>query len=282
MDFYNLREDFFNRFGLDFSMTQNEGGEFIRIGVKNILTDIDLKLTKNEIIKFCSQFGFETKFSTQHFLGAKQIFRGFNIYNCINAEGNFTLYLFKIQSLFNLNFQKNFFESEQSNIKNELYDNIRNLFINSNLPLNFICANNIYIIKPSGSKFLDDELIVKPLKFLETKSNQHFVDALNLFTQKNYIKSLESCRRTLEEYLRFFFKNKQGLERNINNLKDYFKIEKKEVKQIKQILFDFFNYLDKFYNENSKHDDGDVDQAICELIILQTGLLLKYLDNLKS
>ena len=49
--------------------------------------------------------------------------------------------------------------------------------------------------------------------------------------------------------------------------------------QVRNIIGSIFNYLDQYFNENSKHNDGDIDDAENEFLIYQTGLLMRYLNN---
>jgi len=151
------------------------------------------------------------------------------------------------------------------------------------LTITLMKSHGEYIIYPVGSAFLDNELVVNPLKFLNTASHNHFISGLKFYANKNkddYINAAESMRRTLEEFLRFIFNNKKGLKENISLAGKTLK-ELEKQNEIKSIFHNFMDYLDKFYNENSKHKDGEIGEAECELIILQTGLLLKYLDNIK-
>lgn len=273
MEFKERREKFFARFGISHSVSQEDAIQFLKIGVKNSLENIDYKLPEDQIKKYCNQFGYSAIFRN----GPGGRYSDENVFKCITEEKDFHRYLFKLESLFYCDF-------DRAPSKHPLYIEINNIFINSNLDLLFVKSNNDYVIMPSGSALLDEEIIIKTLKFLNDSAHKHFVDALKAYSQKYsdaYIKSGESVRRTLEEYLRYIFNNTKGLNENIKTLEKKLKEIGKQ-NEIKSIFHKFFDILDKFFNENTKHHDGDVGEAECEFIILQAGLLLKYVDKIQT
>ena len=143
------------------------------------------------------------------------------------------------------------------------------------------CAIKAYenkvILYPKGEEKLDEELVNYVLSFLDESSNKHFEDALKFYQSKNWVKSAESLRRSLEEFLRFKLKNKKGLKENIGNLEKKLKDEKNSSK-IRNIIFQVFNYLDSYFNENSKHNDGKIDEVENEFLIYQVSLLMRYIE----
>lgn len=139
-------------------------------------------------------------------------------------------------------------------------------------------ADHGVIIVPVGEAKLDEELVNPALSFLDDSSNGHFVSALRLYQQKNWIRSAESVRRSLEEYLRKKLNNKAGLKANITALRDILKNEKSPA-QIRNILNTAFSHLDQFFNENSKHNDGELDEADAEFLIYQAALLMRYIEK---
>lgn len=48
---------------------------------------------------------------------------------------------------------------------------------------------------------------------------------------------------------------------------------------MRNIIFQNFNFIDKYFNENSKHNDGDLQNFDNEFVIYQTGLLMRYIEN---
>ena len=133
------------------------------------------------------------------------------------------------------------------------------------------------ILYPKGEKELDDVLVNQTLNFLNPTSNKHFEDALKFYQKNNPIKSAESLRRCLEDFLRYKLENKTGLAGNIKFLQNQLK-ENKDKSEIRKIIVQTFNYLDKYFNENSKHKDGDIDEPENEFLIYQTGLLMRYIN----
>jgi len=45
------------------------------------------------------------------------------------------------------------------------------------------------------------------------------------------------------------------------------------------VIFQIFSYLDQYFNENSKHQDGDIDEIENEFLVYQTGLLMRCLNR---
>lgn len=134
------------------------------------------------------------------------------------------------------------------------------------------------LLYPKGEKELDNTLVNQTLNFLNPESNKHFEDALKFYQNKNSIKSAESLRRSLEEFLRYKLENKKGLEQNIKTLQKEIKGESDS--EVRKIIFQTFNYLDKYFNENSKHQDGNIDEPENEFLIYQTGLLIRYIKHI--
>ncbi|MCH8987051.1 hypothetical protein IIA94_02690, partial [Patescibacteria group bacterium] len=151
----------------------------------------------------------------------------------------------------------------------------------SNVNLAVSVKNEKIILYPKGEKKFDEELVDEVLSFLNSKSQQHFVDALNSYekgTVKNSIKSAESLRRSLEEFLRFKLDNQQGLDKNIKTVQQKLKSSQKSA-IIRNIIFQIFSYLDQYFNENSKHKDGNIDEPENEFLIYQTGILMRYIQR---
>ena len=105
-------------------------------------------------------------------------------------------------------------------------------------------------------------------------------NALKLYLEgpDKFIKSAESLRRSLEEFLRYKLKNNAGLKANITNLQNKLKQDKRD-SIIRNIIGTVFTKLDEYFNENSKHNDGDIDETEIEYLIYQTGVLMRYVNN---
>jgi hypothetical protein len=72
--------------------------------------------------------------------------------------------------------------------------------------------------------------------------------------------------------------NSKGLNANIGELQLKLKADGR-ASEIRNIIFQIFNYLDSFYNEHSKHNDGDINEEENEYLIYQTGVLMRYIDK---
>ncbi len=138
--------------------------------------------------------------------------------------------------------------------------------------------NHKYILYPKGEKLLDEKLVDQVLNFLDQKGNKHFIQALEFYSKNSAIKSSESLRRCLEEFLRFKLGNAKGLKQNIEELQTKLKSQKTDP-QVRNIIFSTFGYLDQYFNENSKHKDGSISEAENEFLLYQIGLLTRYIDK---
>ncbi|MBC6415943.1 MAG: hypothetical protein GDA46_06090 [Bdellovibrionales bacterium] len=118
-------------------------------------------------------------------------------------------------------------------------------------------------------------MVNKALSFLNKNSNKHFEEALKFYENKTTIKSAESLRRSLEEFLRHKLKNQKELQENIETLQK--KIKNNSNVEVRNIIIQIFKYLDKYFNEQSKHNDDNIKDSENEFLIYQTGLLMRYI-----
>lgn len=175
MDFVDRKEKFYNRFGIEDTVIEEAAIKEFQIGIKNYLADIDLRIESNDVIRFCSLFGFDVKWSYNN--TSNQRF-GTNIFDCITLEKDWVKYLHKLQELFYLKIHSN---KHQHGHNTVLVSSVKELIDNSKLSINIVQTQGEYIIFPAGSSFLDTELIVTPLKFLDENSHKHF-----LCTRQNF------------------------------------------------------------------------------------------------
>ena len=136
-------------------------------------------------------------------------------------------------------------------------------------------------LKSKSQEKLDEELINKTLLFLNKESNKYFEDSLRFCQNNNPVKSAESLRRSLEEFLRYTMKNTSELIENIKNLQKKLK-ENNSPSETRNIIFTVFNHLDKYFNEHSRHGDRDINESENEFLIYQTSLLLRYINKVTS
>jgi hypothetical protein len=152
---------------------------------------------------------------------------------------------------------------------------------NVNVSVNLDKAGYLFFY-PQGETQLDQELIESPLSFLEGSSLEHFIDALKSYqinSDKERISSVKSLRRCLEEFLRTKFDNKAVLKTNSTKLQELLK-ESKTDPQLKNIILQIPAYLDQYFNENEKHEDGEIDENENEFLIYQVGLILRYVSKI--
>ena len=246
------------------------------------LESIDNLVTEESALKFCQYYSISEKWETRGLTGFVDSLSGNNTraikITIIDKLKNETIekeFYRLIEVILNiLDFQDGWKRSDQ--IKQILIKRvIEAVEISDNVAITK--SKNSIILYPKGEEKLDEELVNQTLSFLNKQSNKHFEEALNLYQNKKPIKSSESLRRSLEEFLRYKLDNKTGLRENINVLQK--RLKNNSNSKVRNIIFQTFNYLDKYFNEHSKHNDGTITEPENEFLIYQIGLLLRYINK---
>lgn len=263
------------------NLNTNPGEEFskFKVRVLNFMHDIDSHVSESSAAIFCRFLGIPEKWHHDRFDPYSRAW-GTNIKDRLIEENNETEFYKLLEIIFSLNIQSRSNYQETTYSKDILYAKLLQSldFSDVNLATTKL-ENGGIIFHPKGEELLDKELVDKIMEFLNKNSNSHFVDALKFYQSKKYIKSAESLRRTLEEFLRFKLDNKKGLGENKVELGKALKTKKSDA-QIRNIISQVLGYLDQYFNENSKHNDGELDDTENEFLIYQTGLLLRYINQL--
>ncbi|MEY2664231.1 MAG: hypothetical protein RIT04_39 [Candidatus Parcubacteria bacterium] len=245
--------------------------------ILNIFKDIDGHVTNESITAFCQYYGIEEIWHTQAY-GERSW--STNIMGRLSQESDEKEFYRLIELLFSLDIESTIgyrgYECTYS--KDILFHSVQKAVELSDVNVSITASDGEIILYPKGEKILDEELVDSPLSFLNKESAEHFIQALQFYQSKKHIKSAESLRRSLEEFLRFKLKNSKGLNANITELQLKLKSDKKDA-QVRNIVHLIFSYLDQYFNDNSKHNDGDIDDLENEFLIYQIGLLLKYLNK---
>lgn len=242
--------------------------EKFRTAVLNILTFVDDDLGAEECKVFCNINGLPFELPRSSLSDHP----GFNVRNALRNETNEKKFYFLIQLIF-MN------KTRRRKICYKYFDRIKEIALISevNLALTIHEDDNRVIFYPKGEEKLDEILIDSIFSFLDIKSSEKFKEALVLYEEQEYIRSAESIRRCLEEFLRCKFKNTMGLVANISLLSK----QLKEIKQpeLKNIICTTFKYLDNFFNEQSKHNDGELSEAENEFLLYQSSVLMRYISK---
>lgn len=253
--------------------------EKFKTRILNIFKDIDEHVTKESISAFCQYYGIEEIWSNS-FYGDDSW--STNIIDRFKVENNEKEFYRLIELVFSLDITSTMgYDRRYTYSRSILFQDVTNAIDLSDTNVSITVANEDVILYPKGEKEFDEELVNRTLGFLNDQSNQHFESALKLYQGNNPIKSAESLRRSIEEFLRYKLQNSNGLEANIKELQKTLKSDQREP-QVRNIIFQTFTYLDQYFNENSKHNDGDIDPAENEFLIYQTGLLMRYINLVLS
>ena len=270
------KESFDKRWSITTSISNEEAFKSFKIRILNAFRHIENRLTSESITKFCQIFSIDEQWKN---IGSTRLSE--NIINQIEKENNPIEIYRIIEIILSLKFE-NYMDRKtgiEVNDRSKTIKNIKEAIEMSDVNVTMIeHSNGQIILCRKGEEQLDETLVNKTLSFLKKESNTHFSEALKFYQNNKPVKSAESLRRSLEEFLKYKLKNDKGLKQNINCLQKT--LEEKNIKKIiRNIIFQTFNYLDKYFNNNSKHKDGHIDEVENEFLIYQTGLLLRYINS---
>lgn len=265
MNIKERMEKFNRRWNITSSDSYEESFKKFKRRILNILKDIDSHVTEDSINVFCQYYGIEE--------------RSKNIIDRLNRENNEKEFYKLIELIFTLDITSEYvYRGSCTYSKNILFDEVANAVNISDVNLAITALDDEIILYPKGEKKLDEELVDYVLSFLNEESGKHFIQSLQFYQSKDYIKSAESLRRSIEEFLKSKLKNSKGLQANIIELQGQLKKDGRDV-QIRNIISQVFIYLDKYFNDNSKHNDGNINESENEFLIYQIGLLMRYINQ---
>jgi len=271
-------KDFNKRWDITDDLTYEEKFKKFKVRVLNIFRDIDNLVTEKGISKFCQILGVPEHWEQSTYGYGKW---SQNITGAFKKENNEKKFYFLLQIVFNLPIPNDYRHHQTVNVSRELLNQLIEALDFSNVNLAITVKNNEIIFYPRGEKKLDQKLVDEVLSFLDTKSQEHFIQALNFYQRNNAkdaVKSADSLRRSIEEFLRLRLQNQKGLAANIKELQTHLKQDNRDPK-IRSIIFQTISYLDEYFNENSKHQDGDINEAENEFLIYQSGVLMRYVNR---
>lgn len=200
------------------------------------------------------------------------------------------------------------------NIQNsDLIENLQECFeiSNVNVKLMFDRSNHTNYFEidfyPKGDKVLDKALVDEVLPLLNESSKHEYLQALKCYLDKEYVKSADHLRRTLESWLKETF----NLEKTLNNILKNIdkeiskalgsKIETKfgkntdktnlQLSYISTFISEAFpsliNLFDKYEiphnNGGLKHATATVArlmEAELEFMLYQTGAIIRFINNI--
>ncbi len=275
----SLREKmgkFNKRWNIQTEMDYDEEFKKFKTRILNIFSDIDNHVPDESIETFCNYYGMPKQFKYSY----ESRKSGAHLINRLNAEDNEQKFYELLEVIFSLKIHHLMGYSHETMYSKEiLLKKTKEAlhFSNVNLSIGQDKDGDI-IFYPRGEEVLDEKLVNKVLNSLDEKSDSHFVEALKFYQNKNWIKSAESIRRMLEEFLRYKLNNKKGFTDNKLGVGKILK-DKKTDSQIRNIITQIFGYLDQYFNDNSKHNDGELEEAENEFLIYQAGILVNYLNK---
>lgn len=267
-------EDFNKRWNV--ASTQSYANEFkiFKTRILNTLQDVDANIPDEGITKFCNLVGITAKWKF-----TVQTQYSTNIFDTFMLEENEKEFYRLIEYLFLLPFNfPSSFNDDFDSYRENYYLLIKEVIDYSKVNVRILKNGDDILLCPKGEDLLDEELVNEVMTFLNQQSNNHLIEALKFYENLNGVKSAESLRRSLEEFLRYKLNNIKGLKNNISELQRRMKEDNRKP-QIRNIITQVFKYLDQYFNENSKHQDGEIDEAENEYLIYQVGVLMRYINK---
>jgi len=275
MDIKERMKKFNKRWSIVSVKSYEESFQKFKVRILNILKDIDAHVTKESIALFCQYYGIEEKWHRQIY-GDRSW--STNIGDRLFEENNEKEFYRLVEVILSLDITSEMgYRHEYIYSKNIILGKIIEAIELSDINVSIAVAKEEIILYPRGEKNLDEELVELPLSFLDEKSAEHFIQGLQFYQSKKFIKSAESLRRSLEEFLRSKLNNKKGLKVNIIELQKLLKIKNLD-SQIRNTILQVFTFMDQYFNENSKHNDGNINEQENEFLVYQIGLLMRYIN----
>lgn len=271
----NSRTGFNRRWAINSSENSELEFKKFKTRILNAIKGVDQKLQSEGIRLFCNVLGIKEawKSDAYHQKWTKVVE---NEFSAVDDEKEF---YYRLQLLVDLPFKKINKAYEIIDHKAVVLSHIRESVDLSgvNLAMTTDSAGDL-IFLPKGEELLDETLVNEPLKFLTGSALEHFKQALVEFQNDKPVRSAEELRRTVEEFLKAILKNDRVLKNNILRVGSTLKSDNR-APQLRNIIQQNLNYLDAFWDDKSKHKDGDINANDNEFIIYQVGLLLRYLHK---
>lgn len=276
MDFRQKYKAFKKRFEVaDKQLDPVKEFQVFKQRILNICEYIDIHVEDEGVVRFCTWLGkpvIRYKGAVKHF---------HNIRDALAEETDEAQFYFLIELIFALPIKTESYGQNVRYSRNILYQKVVEAFHISDINANLTVVDNEVLVYPRGEDVLDKGLVEEVFEFLNVDSQKHFVTALKFYKKgadESCIKSAESIRRCLEEFLRFKLNNSKGLDGNLKELLARFKNLKISA-QIKEIVHQCLACLDEYFNEHSKHKDGKIGEAENEFLLYQSGLLMRYINK---
>lgn len=280
MDLQKKLSEINSRWQIDDGYSEEEEFRRFKTRIMNSFSGIDSRVTKKSIADFCNVIGIEEKWDTAMYEDSSW---STNIKDALNNESNPKKFFRLLEIILALeipgitnryggpSYSKSFF-----------FNKIDEAINYSKVNISIVKTENDIIIYPSGEKILDKEVVNKTLSFLKDKPGFHFIDALKFYdknTPESRVKSSNSLRRCLEEFFRTLLNNNAGLKANIGEIGNALK-SKNVNNDIRNCVTTIISRLDHpIFNNNSKHQDGDLSELENEFMIYQVALLMKYIHK---
>lgn len=263
-------DNFIKRWHYESSTSPEEAFRKFRTSILESFQDIDSHITDYSAIQFRRILGIEAEYKGNIWMES---------YSCtIHQTLNKTLDPYEFYRIIELIFSLEFITQH---FKESYYEDLLNIITLQNVPIRIVISKDMgLLLFKKGEKYLDEKVVDSTLSFLDIKTRYHFEEALKEYEKakpENYIKSCEQLRRTIEEFLRFKLNNTKNLNANIQELQS--RVKDKVDPQIRNMMFNLISYLNQFFDSNSKHQDGNINDSENEFLIYQVASFMLLVEK---
>lgn len=280
MDLHKKIKEINNRWAIPDDESYEDKFTKFKTRILNFFSDIDRHIAESSISLFCNAMGVEEVWKQDKYSYDKW---SLNIIKALTEEEDQKKFFRLLEVIFALDIKTSYgYGSLIQYSRDELVLKTQLALEFSSIGVNMVIKDGDVIFYPNGEKLLDEGVVNNVLSFLSGSSLQHFLDALKSYeqnTSKSRVKSAESLRRTLEEFLKQKLRNESGLKGGISELGKRLKSLKVN-NDIKNLTTTILSILDNpFFNNNSKHKDGNINESENEFLIYQVALLMRYIEK---
>ena len=228
---------------------------------------------RGEIDDFCNEvemlLGFSSSNNDWDDFKLTTIFKYFNNLD-LNINENYNLFMFFLEITLNHGFD---FISNSS-----LAKEIAEALKLSNAKVIVCKNNNKYELYPLDVEFLNDNLVIDVLSWLDNYDNtkKSFSKAIKIErTESNYRNIIDELRLSLEFLFKDLFNNDKSLENQITNIGNYLS-DNNVSKEISNMYVKLIDLYAKYNNNNAKHNDNVLELEI-DYIIYLTGSFIRFI-----
>lgn len=192
----------------------------------------------------------------------------------LNKEFDYRKFVYSLEIL--INYDSEIIDKEQIAVS------ISEVLKLSSADFKIIKDKDDYKMLPLSVDFLDDPLVIDNLNWLNDYKNSkdHFLKAIRFDRNENYYRNIiDELRVSIEFLFKQLFNNSKSLEKQKENIGDYFKKNNISV-FISNMYMKLLNSYMEYNNDNAKHGDSIMETEIDYLVYL-TGTFIRLIVQIE-